>query len=137
MPSGCLKCSLLCAGRLLLGQNQVFDLRHQVDQLAADLLLFLALLVGVALGVLLLPALTLAHQLLHHQALVGGQQLLLLLWDHTTPQTVQTDTLQLLVVIAKWELEVGCGTVGIRPTRVPMTWGTQRPGACSMHWVLA
>ena len=28
-------------------------------------------------------------------------------------------------------------TAGIRPVRVPMICGTQRPGACSMHWVLA
>lgn len=27
-------------------------------------------------------------------------------------------------------------TAGIRPVRLPMICGTQRPGACSMHWVL-
>lgn len=84
MFPGCLFSSVLRAGRLLLGQNQILHLRHQVDQLGSDAggllaLLRLLLFVGVALGLLLLPALTLAHQLLYHQALVARQQLLLLL----------------------------------------------------------
>lgn len=38
--------------------------------------------------------------------------------------------------VATYSVSVG-HTVGIRPVSVPMIWGTQRPGACSMHWVLA
>lgn len=86
----CLKSSFLYARCLPLRQHDIFDLRCQSHELRANapgLLVLLLCLVGLALSLLLLSALTLAHQLLHHQALVGRQQLLLLLHRHT--QTFQ------------------------------------------------
>lgn len=117
-----LKCSVLVDGRLPLGQHQLLHLRSQGPELGADspgLLVLLLCVVGLALRLLLLPALTLAHQLLHHQALVGRQQLLLLLQQHMdTGKHFSSLTHQVNALLyrhrSRWRLQLLCLNSGYK-----------------------
>lgn len=88
---------------------------------------------GNSLSVLLTP-----HTAAQHRKTVETQRELCCCFFIQSSETGPLRVLQYTDQhsVATYSVSVG-HTVGIRPVSVPMIWGTQRPGACSMHWVLA